>query len=150
MQLYKMQQELDAQANDERLAVQYERQLQEYMVRSVPLGYDRYNRAYWSLLGDDRRIYVQQTTGRMTHASSQASIASAFPSGSMEVTAKNCQLLVFNKLFATRPHQLQTSWCVYSSSEIWELWDSLDERAEREGALKAAIKVGSTIMFRLI
>lgn len=30
---------------------------------------------------------------------------------------------------------------MYSTAgELWQLWDSLDERAEREGALKASIK----------
>jgi hypothetical protein len=38
-------------------------------------------------------------------------------------------------------HRFRYKWSVYSSpSEQWLLWDALDERGEREAALKAAIK----------
>ena len=37
--------------------------------------------------------------------------------------------------------RFQYKWSVYSSpNEQWLLWDALDERGERERALKAAIK----------
>lgn len=33
------------------------------------------------------------------------------------------------------------SWGIYSSAaELWQLWDCLDDRGERESALKAALK----------
>jgi hypothetical protein len=38
-------------------------------------------------------------------------------------------------------YRFKYKWSIYSSpSEQWQLWDALDERGEREAALKAAIK----------
>ena len=54
MKLY----ELETQAKEDKLASQHEKALQEYFVRTTPIGTDRYYNTYWSFAGDDR-LFVQ-------------------------------------------------------------------------------------------
>lgn len=58
LQVYMKLHELETQAKDDKLASQHERALQEYFVRTVPIGSDRYNNSYWSFTGDNR-LFVQ-------------------------------------------------------------------------------------------
>jgi hypothetical protein len=51
--------EIEVQAKEDKQASQYERALQEYFVRTTPIGTDRHNNAYWSFAGDDSRLFVQ-------------------------------------------------------------------------------------------
>jgi hypothetical protein len=50
--------EMELQAKEDRQRSQYERALQEYFVRTTPMGSDRYNNTYWSF-GGDNRLFVQ-------------------------------------------------------------------------------------------
>lgn len=48
---------------------------------------------------------------------------------------------IIRNVFCSTSYRYRYKWAVYSSpTEQWLLWDALDERGERECALKAAIK----------
>ena len=50
--------EMEVQAKEDKQASQYERALQEYFVRTTPIGSDRNCNTYWSFVGDGR-LFVQ-------------------------------------------------------------------------------------------
>ena len=50
--------EIETQAKEDRQTSQYERALNEYFVRTTPIGTDRKHNSYWSFVGDDR-LFVQ-------------------------------------------------------------------------------------------
>lgn len=58
-QVYVRLHEMGLQAKEDRQASQYERALQEYFVRTTPIGSDRHNNTYWSFVGDNNRLFVQ-------------------------------------------------------------------------------------------
>ena len=57
-QVYIKLHEIEVQAKEDRQTSQYERALQEYFVRTTPIGSDRRHTTYWSFVGDDR-LFVQ-------------------------------------------------------------------------------------------
>lgn len=57
-QVYMKLHEMDVQAKEDKQASQHERALQEYFVRTTPIGSDRHQNTYWSFVGDDR-LFVQ-------------------------------------------------------------------------------------------
>lgn len=130
-QVYVKLHEIEVQAKEDRQTSQYERALQEYFVRTTPIGTDRNHNSYWSFVGDDR-LFVQTRVP----LSPEAEAACPHPPSSGRDHDAN-----LTRLFESRPNKYRYKWSVYSNpSEQWQLWDALDERGEREKVLKAAIK----------
>mmetsp|Transcript_30144 Transcript_30144/g.68461 ORF Transcript_30144/g.68461 Transcript_30144/m.68461 type:complete len:1247 (-) Transcript_30144:1529-5269(-) len=122
--------EIDVQAKEDRATSQAEKAQQEYFVRTLPIGQDRHRSQYFSFVGDDR-LFVQSREPLLPEDVTCLLPASSGP----DVDP------VLNRLFDSRPNRYRYKWSVFCSpNEQWLLWDALDERGERECALKAAIK----------
>lgn len=130
-QAYKLLNDLETKAEEDRVANQHERALQEYFVRTSPIGTDRFHNQYWSFVGDER-LFVQ--VREEIPAAERTGLIPPSHSNSMEGD-------VLNHLYQSRPNRYRYKWSIYSSmSEYWHLWDALDDRGEREAELKAVIK----------
>ena len=99
--------------------------LAELFIRNDPLGYDRLNRQYWSFDGDER-LWVEDRTRNILPEEDK-------------IHFKN--LDDENQLLISKSPSLSVSkWTYYASSrDVWNLYEALDERGEREKALKKAI-----------
>lgn len=158
--------------------MEHERALQEYFVRTSPIGEDRFHNKYWMFSCDDSAIYVQSKSSQTSFSSNERSYKGLMPpqlspeakakladlSGSIETIrseATDCSgatshsnstmiiegvdqdrnLGVLYKLYESRPNRGEYHWHVFSTNtEIWYLYDALDDRGEREKELKAAIQ----------
>jgi hypothetical protein len=138
--------ESDRKALKER---EHEKALEEIFVRGLPLGQDRHMRYYWAFDGDSR-IFVESVAvkptvggGRGRGKGSPRGGRSTSPRGGSSGTAVDVtkESAAVQKLMDTAPSRMQSSWSVYSSeTEQYHLWRALDERGEREKALKSTIK----------
>ena len=89
--------ELELQAKEDKLASQHERALQEYFVRTTPIGSDRHRSSYWAFAGDDR-LFVQ------TREPLQPEDLVACP---LPPTAGADRDPILNKLFDSRPNRYE-------------------------------------------
>jgi hypothetical protein len=128
-QVYKQLHELETRADEDKQASKHERALEEFFVRTEPLGGDRHRSVYWRFMAEENRLFVESKVLEENGG------AVCPPSSS------NPSDVVLNKLFLSRPNRYKTTWKVYSTpAEMWNLCEALDERGEREKSLKAAIK----------
>ena len=74
----------------------HERALQEYFVRTVPLGLDRHNSQYWNFIGDENLLFVQR---RVTPADNVAT--KLLPPPTLDNTNDNC----LSHLYRSRPNR---------------------------------------------
>jgi hypothetical protein len=127
-QVFKQLHELENRANEDKIVSKHEKALEEFFVRTEPLGSDRHFNIYWRFMADENRLFVESksvdaSSGDGIHPPSKLSDG------------------VLNKLFASRPNKYKHTWKVYSTpTELWKLCEALDDRGEREKELKAAIK----------
>lgn len=133
-QVYRQLNELEIKAKEDKLASKHEKALDDYFVRTEPLGSDRYHRTYWKFMADDNRLFVE--------CKEEDEAMKAFgPCPPPPSSSKALDQIVLNRLFESRPNRYKYRWLVYStSSELWKLCEALDDRGEREKELKAAIK----------
>lgn len=136
--------ELEEKAAEEKLMAEHERSLREFSIRSEPLGLDRDNAEYYQFTSDDR-LYVCRRT--------QESNASNAAGSRLDDSIVEKILLAYDEsdkrlrtLFDDRPSKFGFRWQVYTKREMWGLCDALDERGERERALKKAL----TARFELV
>lgn len=126
--------EIEAKAAELENSQGLNKALAESFVRTEPLGLDRHFRQYWNFDGDDR-LWVcerQWVGGDPTSALSndQKAAVAAF---NLDESGQ--------RLFTRRPSMWRTRWTVYASArEVWNLYDALDMRGERELALKAEVE----------
>jgi len=122
--VYKLRASMEQASKDARAAAEHEKALVEYFVRTEPIGYDRYNRAYWCFDGDTR-VFVQTMLG-----------PDSLPSNEKKEDDDP-----YLSLMRKKPSLKKCSWRMYGSmSEIWALIDALDERGIRERALKSKLR----------
>ena len=135
-------------------------------VRTEPIGQDRYFRNFYCFEGDDR-LFVQSEIGKTeklmleidnpieTETSKSPNKNKGSPAGKLkkkpansenteaENTREKLQISAVDRLIERnhRPGNRQYRWAVYKTeNELWSLVESLDERGEREQALKKCIK----------
>ncbi len=121
--------DIETKAKEDKLTSQHERALQEYFVRTEPIGSDRNHSLYWHFVGEDNKLFVQERNSCIEYEGSVP------PSSGRECDE------VLNKLFSSRPNRYSYSWKLYSTpTEMWRLWEALDDRGEREKHLKDIIK----------
>lgn len=139
-QAYKALSEIEQKAKEDREAVKYERTLEEYFVRTVPLGYDRFGNGFWHFPADEHRLFVQvkcsPNNSNITSQIASGSSALAPPTEGMQQHET-----VLSKLFAARPSNHQYTWRIYASrTELWRLCSALNETIEGEKELKAKLR----------
>ncbi len=118
--------ELSTKAKEDKVATQREKTLQDCFIATDPIGLDRSHSLYWLFTGDDNKLFVE--TRDSTDCEYDGPVP---PRGEDEVV---------QRLFLSRPSRVRSGWKVYcSGTELWRLCEALDERGERERALKAAI-----------
>jgi hypothetical protein len=137
-QAYRALNELETKAKENKTQQKHEQALQEFFVRTEPLGFDRNRRLYWQFTGDAGRLFVetkQQIPEEEYHGLRPPPLLAQNPSTLEEEENK-----MLNVLFQSRPHRFRSIWHVYSTpTELYRLWYSLDERGEREKELKELI-----------
>ena len=128
-QAYKALADAESAAKEAELEKRTSLALEEYFVRSEPLGMDRHYRRYWKLRGDNR-LWVETRDEAVGGDGQRATPGSALFKGASE------QLL-----WRTRPSSWRPRWSVYETpGDIWALKEALDDRGERERALKKAVE----------
>lgn len=133
---YKLQKEIIVRQEEEKITAAHEKSLEQYVLRTNCLGTDRNHNSYWIFSGDNDRLFVQEkilieTSSLNKNDKQIVSIAKAFSENN-----KN-----FGQIYSSRPNKYKYKWVIYSTErEIWDLYDALDNRGERENALKSAIK----------
>ena len=121
---YKAMAELEAAARESEDARNLTAAMTQLFVRTEPLGTDRFGRYFWNFDGD-HRLWVE-TREQV---------------GSTGETPRYDADDVVNTLVVTRPSRWTSSWKIYGSSrELSELYEALDDRGERERALRAALQ----------
>lgn len=121
--------EIESKAKEDKASSQHERALQEYFVRTEPIGTDRNNSIYWHFIGEDNKLFVQERQFTVHYDGAVP------PSSGKETDEILC------KVFNSRPNRFSYNWKVYTTpTELWRLWEALDDRGEREKMLKDAIK----------
>lgn len=148
--VYKLRYDMEQRDKDDRAAMQHERTLQEYFVRTLPLGSDRNHSRYWAFAGDDRlfvQTLVQNERPGPLKPSPLAIDSSSIITDADDVTEQAMQPEtdrehdILNRLYQSKPYQYHSKWSIYcGATDQWQLWDSLDGRGERERQLKAKIK----------
>ena len=134
-QAYRQLSELENKASDDKIASKHEKALEEFFVRTEPLGTDRYGRIYWRFMADENRLFVETR-----EEDPETRDFGPSPPAVLSSEATTDQV-VLNRLFQSRPNRYKYKWTVYSTpSELWKLCEALDDRGEREKELKAAIK----------
>jgi hypothetical protein len=98
--VYEKLNEMEIQAKEDKQASQHERALQEYFVRTTPIGFDRFRNSYWSFTGDDR-LFVQLR--EPLQASDLAHCPMPPPVGA-DGTSDDADV-VLNKLYESRPNR---------------------------------------------
>ena len=100
--------------------------------RSEPIGKDRHFNEYWAFKGD-QRLFVRSKVPSDRNAEKDklaplaANLAAANPT--------------LQTMYQKRPFEKTYQWGMFAAdSEMWEIYQALDERGERESALKATIK----------
>eukprot|EP01038_Epipyxis_sp_PR26KG_P006434 gene6434-8854_t len=141
-QVYKLQQELDAKSKEDRAISQHEKALQEYFVRTSPIGSDRDHSLYWTFQGDDR-LFVQKRIKDNSVSSSSMRPVNVCPYSekSNNSNSEDLSSQSLLRIYDSRPSRYRYQWGIYNSAtELWHLWNALDDRGERESELKAAIR----------
>lgn len=91
--------ELEVQAKEDKINSMHERTLQEYFVRTMPIGKDRFNNQYWVFNGDDTRLFVQILTEDSENtAHNNLLLSTLFPDD-----------LALQLLYKSRPNRLDSS-----------------------------------------
>jgi hypothetical protein len=132
---YKLQKEIIAKQEEEKITAAHEKSLEQFLLRTSCLGTDRNHNSYWVFNGDNERLFVQEKMlldASLDKNGKQISkIAKAFSQNN-----KN-----FGQIYSSRPNKYKYKWVIYSTErELWDLYDALDNRGEREYSLKSAIK----------
>lgn len=131
-QLYKLRHDLDVKAVEEAEFFKQDKAMAEYICRSEPIGRDRHMNEYWAFKGDNR-LFVRSKVATDKNAEKDRL---TFLAG--HLSAANP---ILKKFYQTRPYEKTYQWGMFAAdSEMWELFQALDERGERESALKATIK----------
>lgn len=121
--------EIETKAKEDKVSTQHEKALQDYFVRTEPIGTDRNHSVYWQFVGEENKLFVQE---RQLVTQYNGPVP---PSSGRESDEILC------KVFNSRPNRFSYHWKVYASpTELWRLWEALDDRGEREKLLKDAIK----------
>lgn len=124
--------EIDAKAKENKANLQHEKALEQYFVRTEHLGEDRFFNHYFQFIGDDNKLFIQ---------SSQKFLEIEYNGPTPPSNSENLEDLILFRLFSSRPNRYRYTWSIYSSAtELWNLCEALDERGEREKALKESIK----------
>ena len=140
--------------------MEMEEVLEEYVVRTEPLGYDRYFNEYYCFKGDRHRLYVRirsevpvasliATTATNSRRSSNG--GGNFPNIVLDLMGQNSDRwtepaqAALTRLYDVRPLKVsnpeRATWGIYGGArEIFELMEALDERGVREKSLKYALK----------
>ena len=144
--MYKALKDIARAAEKVKADMEMEEVLQEYVVRSEPLGYDRYFNEYYCFRGDAHRLYVRI---RSEEPSSSLITATSDSRGKQDrppyFTDRFDSDEGLRKLFETRPMKVSNpavaTWGIYGSArEIHYLVEALDDRGSREKALKMALR----------
>lgn len=93
--------ELDVQAKEDKQTSKYERALQEYFVRTTPIGSDRHHNTYWSFVGDDR-LFVQAPVPLTAEEAASCPVP---PQSGRDYDAN------LTRLFESRPNRLVSCCC---------------------------------------
>ena len=131
-QVYKLKHELEIKSAEEAEYIKQDKAMSEFVCRSEPIGKDRHFNEYWAFKGDNRLFVRSKVTSdknvekdKLTHLAAPLAAANS----------------TLNKIYQKRPFETTYQWGMFAAdSEMWELFQSLDERGERESALKATIK----------
>jgi hypothetical protein len=128
-QAYQALYEVETRAKDNKQAVKYEKAMEDYFVRCLPLGQDRNKNLYWRFNAEEKRLFVQirELKGELK--------------GPVPPSSGKDSDSVLGRLFQSRPSQYRYKWKVFSTpSELWRLCGALDDRVESEKELKAKVK----------
>jgi hypothetical protein len=124
-QIYKALHDRESKAVEDRLQSQREKTMQDCFIATDPIGSDRHGSLYWLFTGDDNRVFVQQRT--WSDCSANGNLLPADDD-------------VLRTLCLSRPSREISIWKVYScAGELVGLCEALDDRGERERALKRAL-----------
>jgi hypothetical protein len=139
-QVYKLQYDLEQQAKEAKLQSQLEKALVDYPVRTLPIGIDRHGREYY-VFGDDLRLFVHSIVPRTSRVDGLAIEEDAQAMSKVQEKILSSMDGTCRVLYASRPSLRTSEWGYYSSiSMLWELYQSLDDRGEKEKALRIALQ----------
>jgi hypothetical protein len=132
---YRALYEFESRAKDERELFKHEKLLEEFFVRTQPVGVDRFGNHFWRFNVDDHRVFVQLKSrglpGSTINEKTNVLLSAAPPSEGSQAE------IVLNKLFVSRPGDLHYQWRIYSShTELWRIVSALHEGIDTEKELK--------------
>lgn len=142
-QIYLLKREIEVKSEEEADQFKQEQAMSGFICRSEPIGKDRNFNEYWAFAGDNRlfvrsKLEVKESKedkDRLTHQAKHLAEAN-----------KHDKSNKLYDLYEHRAFKTTYQWGMFASDlEMWELVQALDERGERESALKAAIKARFTI-----
>lgn len=127
--------EIESRAREEKDAFKHEKLLEEFFVRTTPVGVDRFGNHFWRFAVDDHRLFVQLQSrlppSADTNDKRSVLLSAAPPSEGAHAEG------VLSRLYASRPGQVAFRWRIYSShTELWRIVSSLHEGIESEKDLK--------------
>lgn len=154
LKVYRALHDIRKAAEKVKAEMEMEETLQEFVVRSEPLGYDRYFNEYYCFKGDRHRLYVRIRSELPSSSLISNSGADGGGGGGGSGRRQDRPQYFSEKLddneglrrlYETRPMKVSNpaiaTWGIYGSArEIYNLVESLDERGAREKALKMALK----------
>jgi len=130
-QIFKLRYELELKSAEEAENYKQDKDMAGLVCRSEPIGKDRHFNEYWAFKGDERLFVRSKVSDKSGEKDKLTTIATS-------VAAANP---ILQKLYNKRPFEKTYQWGMFAAeSEMWEIYQSLDERGERESALKAALK----------
>lgn len=132
---YRALYEIESRAREEKEAFQHEKLLDEFFVRTTPVGVDRFGNHFWRFAVDDHRLFVQ-LQGRLPPSAESDDKRSLLLSAAPPSDGAHAEG-VLSRLYASRPGQVAFRWRIYSSqTELWRIVSSLHEGIESEKDLK--------------
>ena len=146
LQAYQMLHELDEKTESDKNESEMQRALNEYTIRTEPLGYDKFRNEYWAFNGDENRLYVKTSGKAKDFFWKPQAQANILPKTNAPVGA---EIVLFERDEATkvlcnkRPYKKEGDcvWKIYGSPrDIYYLWAALDDRGINERDLKNKIR----------